>query len=354
MTNNRIAILIPTLKKGGAEKQAALLAAALKSDYDVSLIVMQPSGGMEAENLAIADLPSDRLITLSGNILKQSFLLFQYLKKLKINTLFCYLTRPDFVGPVLGRFAGVKFIYQGLRNAELPKAKLLLEQLGNEWSTGAIVNNYAGVPLFKKAGLRHLSVIPNCYPNPQPERIRNNNSDKITVITVGRFVPQKDYPTAISAMATAMSSNPKLRFKIIGHGELQQQVEQWVAQSGFSNRFDILINPHNIMQHLLDADIYLSTSLFEGTSNSIMEAMDASLPVIATRVGDNDRLINDNENGFLTNPGDIKTIADKILTLAYNADLRNRMGVAGNRKLKSEFSTEAFKSHYLSLLSHQE
>lgn len=344
-----IGILIPTLKKGGAEKQAALLASALKEEYRVVMIVMAPGSGMEEENIKIASLPVGRLITLSGGVLSQTRQLLSVLKREKVDTLFCYLTRPDIIGPIVGRMAGVKTIYQGLRNAELPKAKLLLEKIGNEWADGAIVNNYAGEKIFFQKGIRKMSVIPNCYPNPK-EYVEREDKKEVTVITVGRFVAQKDYRTAIAAVSKAMKGSDNLKLKIIGHGELEWQVRQWVEDSGMADRCEILINPKNIMSHLMAADIYLSTSLFEGTSNSIMEALDASLPVVATDVGDNCKLVADGLSGFLTDIGDVDTIANRLIQLASERKLRLDMGREGNAILKRDFSMDAFKKRYLALL----
>lgn len=82
---------------------------------------------------------------------------------------------------------------------------------------------------------------------------------------------------------------PTIMFKfiIVGYGELESQVRQWVNAYKVGSFTEILINPNNIPQLEYDADIYLSTSLFEGTSNSIMEGMNANLPVVCTDVGDN-------------------------------------------------------------------
>lgn len=349
MNRRTIGILIPTLKKGGAEKQAALLASVLKNDYRVVMIVMAPDSGMEEENMEIASLPIGDMITLSGGIISQIRQLYFVLKRNRIDTLFCYLTRPDIIGPIIGRMAGVKTIYQGLRNAELPKAKLLLEKIGNEWADGAIVNNYAGEKIFFQKGLRNMTVIPNCYPDPKSYTERKD-SRYITVITVGRFVAQKDYHTAIAAVSKAMGNVDNLKFKIIGHGELEGQVRDWIKDFNIADRCEILINPKNIMGHLLDVDIYLSTSLFEGTSNSIMEALDASLPVVATDVGDNCKLVEDGVNGFLTGTGDVDTIANRLEKLAADRVLRLDMGREGNAILKRDFSMEAFKSRYMELL----
>ena len=98
------------------------------------------------------------------------------------------------------------------------------------------------------------------------------------------------------------------------------------------------------------ADIYLSTSLFEGTSNSIMEAMNAGLPVVATKVGDNARLVHDGVNGFLCLPRDAPALAEKLSLLLASPDLRDRMGGESTRILADDFSADAFLRAYQSLV----
>lgn len=346
----KVSILIPSLKKGGAEKQACLLARALRDEYEINMIIMSPEAGLEKENIQLSGLPSECIQTLNGDIFHRVKFLYQVLKKNTPDFLFCYLTRPDFFGPIIGRLTGVKYIFQGLRNARVPMAKMILEQLGNMFSTGAIINNYSGKKYFKRYGIRTQVVIPNCYFTPQVWKERQEKNI-ITVVTVGRFVEQKDYPTAIAAMAQAMQYDSRLRYKIIGHGELETEVRKLVRHYHIENKTEILINPKGIMNHLVEADIYLSTSLFEGTSNSIMEALDASLPIVATNVGDNDRLINDNINGFLVQCGNIDKISERIVSLSSSLKMRNEFGLAGNRLLRDNYSFDSFKHRYFSLMN---
>lgn len=344
-----IAILIPTLKKGGAEKQASLLARALSPYHKVTMIIPFPDAGLEKENLELTKLPQKNIICFYGKDSGSKIRLYKTLKQKRIEILFCYLTWPDFWGPIIGRLAGVKKIYQGLRNASLPEYKLFLEKFGNKFSTAAITNNYAGAEIFSKRGIKNQIVIPNCYLFPKDIAIRENK-EFITVITVGRFVEQKDYPTAIKGMSDVMRKNPNVRFKIIGHGELESKVRDWVTEYNISDKTEILINPPDILHHLYEADIYLSTSLFEGTSNSIMEALDASLPVVATDVGDNNQLVKDGFNGFLTKTKDVEVLSNGIIKLAESKELRDKMGINGNNLLKSDFGFERFRDSYLNLI----
>lgn len=345
----KIVILIPSLKKGGAEKQACLLARALSGNHIVKMIIISPEAGMEDENIQLSTLTSSDIYRLKGNAIQKVKSIFRLLRNDNSDYLFCYLTKPDLLGPIIGRFSGVKYIYQGLRNAEIPMAKMVLEKIGNIFSTGAIINNYSGVDCFAKCGINNQIVIPNCYFNIQPE-IERIDKNQITVITIGRFVRQKDYTTAISAMAKAMNNNARLRYKIIGHGELEGEIRNTVDRFGICDKTEILINPKGILKHLMDADIYLSTSLFEGTSNSIMEALDASLPVVATNVGDNDRLVKKGINGFLEETGNIESISNHILTLSKSLEMRNKFGVAGNGLLRESYSYETFRKRYLDLI----
>ena len=113
----------------------------------------------------------------------------------------------------------------------------------------------------------------------------------------------------------------------------------------------MLINPSNIPDILTDCDIYLSTSLFEGLSNSIMEAMVAGLPIIATDVGDNRYLVQDEFNGFLVPCKDVNKIVEKLEILSESKILRSDFGNRSRNKIKDNFSQEKLLENYLNLLS---
>lgn len=345
-----IAILIPTLKKGGAEKQAVLLGNALADTHKVHLFVLFPEAGLEKELMDLYAPGPENITMFSGSSMSRLRELYRRLRAIKADTMFCYLTYPDFWGPIVGRMAGVKHIYQGLRNASLPTAKLMLEKIGNVLATGAVVNNYAGMDVFGRKGIRRMTVIPNCYLNPKAA-VERPMRETVRVVSVARFVAQKDYETAIAAFARAHAAVPSLRYLIIGHGELEQQIREWIKAYGVEDCVEMIINPKNIPSFLADSDIYLSTSLFEGTSNSIMEAMDASLPVVATDVGDNARLVDNEKSGFVVPAKDVDAISSAIVRLAESHDLRVRMGREGNCILHREYSMQAFRQNYLKLLS---
>ena len=197
---------------------------------------------------------------------------------------------------------------------------------------------------------RKLVVIPNCFENISPYKEKQKEDDIIHVITVGRFVAQKDYPTAIRAISKANKKCTNLWFDIVGYGEQEMEIRNLVKENGLKFCTTIHINPNNIPELLQRASIYMSTSLFEGTSNSIMEGMNANLPIVATNVGDNYKLVRDRVNGYLEATGDVDAIAKDIVTLCHDTDLRNRMAKAGKENLIDNYSVEIFRERYMELV----
>lgn len=345
-----IAILVPTLKKGGAEKQSIQLLNALGVKYKIDLIIPYPEVGVENELLEGIKAENYEIFKLQGNTLKKLIALYKILRENKPIALFCYLTWPDFYGPIIGKLAGVGKIYQGIRNSQLEKNKLIYEKIGNKFATGVVINNFSGFEWFENKGIKNIVVIPNSYPNIQPP-VKRQERKHIKIVTVARFVEQKDYLTAIKAVANVRKEYTDISFEIIGHGVLEQQIREWVSELGLNDIVDIKINPRNIIDLLKDGDIYLSTSLFEGTSNSIMEAMDASLPIVATNVGDNNKLVEDGKNGFLVAAGDVESITEYLLKLTESYELRMQMGLKSNEILQEFYSFEIFKKRYINLLN---
>jgi Glycosyltransferase len=345
----KIAIVINSLKKGGAEKQAVLLGRMLSGFYDVRIIVMRPEEGISEELITLYGVKKSDIVELNATTGRGIRGLCHVLRRWRPKSLLCYLTYANFAGAVAGRLCGVGNIYQGLRNARMPLFKVLAEVIANMLSTGAILNNHAGLSFFRRHGLRNLTVIENCYPSIRCHRKREAG-ERVTIVTAARFVTQKDYRTAIEAFRIAAQKMPKLYYRIIGHGEGEVDLRQWIVESGMEDRVEVIVNPVNVQKLIDECDIYLSTSLWEGTSNSIMEAMDASLPVVATAVGDNDRLIEEGVNGMLISPGDAIGIAEALVTLAGSCELRNDMGVCGNRMLEKRYGMDVFRKRYLGLL----
>jgi glycosyltransferase involved in cell wall biosynthesis len=346
-----IAIFVPSIKSGGAEKQAVLLARCLSVHYVVHFIVYHGEMAPFEPNVKIlSECQHYTLLNLCGGHWNRIKQLYRILRDNKVECIFNYLTFCDVVGAAIGRLAGVNWIYNGIRNSRLPKGKLFAERFfHNFFVTATIFNCYSGSEFFQDHGFSNKKclVIPNGFPGIQ-NPVKRNLSDIPRIITVGRFVQQKDYETAIRAIS--LLNNHLFRFLIVGYGDLEQDVRKWVKQYHLEDVTTIYINPSNTQELIKSADIYLSTSLFEGTSNSIMEAMNWSLPVVATNVGDNSYLVQEGQSGYLTSIGDAEGIANSLRELLDDSELRNRMGERGNQILRELYSMELFEKRYVELI----
>lgn len=345
----RVSILLSTIDSGGAEKQAVLLATLLAKHTEVNLIVLYGDHTEYKRNIDLLAESTVKVHKLIGNMLFKLRRIKSIIKESETEVLLNYLTMPDFVGALVGRMCGIR-VYNGIRNSRMPKSKMLIEKIAhNLLATGTIYNCYSGADYFGNHGFGRKKniVIPNCFSDIEETIIRPDHKVK-TIITVGRFDPQKDYETLIKSVARL--SRNDFRLCIVGYGVLEEQIRTWVKEYNIENITDIYIKPNNVPELERNADIYISTSFFEGTSNSIMEALNWSLPVVATNVGDNDHLVIDGENGFLHSIGDVDGLSASLCQLLDSAKLRNQMGQMSNLNLRENFSMEIFEKRYIDLI----
>lgn len=347
-----IAIVIPSLGAGGAEKQAALLAITLQKSYHVDIFLLHGIEGISPQNRALLEGSDVEVHQLRGTMLSKLFQLKRELKSRGVEFIFNYLTSCNVVGAIAGRMAGVKRIYGGIRNARVEWSKMVADRfIHNHVATGSIYNCYSGAEYFTTKGFKATRnvVIPNCFMNIAAPILREEREVK-HIVTVGRFVPQKDYRTFIRTIASLGGLRSDFIVDVVGYGEEEQNIVAWIEEFGVEDRVNLYIKPDNVQDIIRDADIYLSTSLFEGTSNSIMEAMNWSLSVVATDVGDNSHLIVEGENGMLHPIGDVEGMAKSLDRLLSSTDMRNRMGANSNRHLRDNYTVELFEQRYIDLI----
>mgnify|MGYP003289402675 FL=1 len=347
-----IAIVIPSLSAGGAEKQAALLAVTLQKSYHVDIFLLHGIDSISPQNRALLEGSDVAVHALCGTMLFKLCQLRRELKRRGVDVLFNYLTSCNVVGAIAGRMAGVKRIYGGIRNTRVEWSKMVADRfIHNHVATGSIYNCYSGAEYFTSKGYKATRniVIPNCFMNIAEPMVRADREVK-HIVTVGRFVPQKDYRTLIRTIASLRALRKEFVVDIVGYGEQEQNIVAWINEFGVEDSVNIYIKPDNVQDILRDADIYLSTSLFEGTSNSIMEAMNWSLPVVATDVGDNSHLIADGVSGMLHPIGDAEGMAQSLARLIDSADMRNSMGANGNNNLHENYTMELFEQRYVDLI----
>jgi glycosyltransferase involved in cell wall biosynthesis len=347
-------ILSNTLKSGGSEKQSIYLTRVLSAYYDVKLIVYYGSQ-YDGRMMELIDGYNVKVVWLKGTHLKKIFYLYRLFHLNKGGVVISYLATTNLINAVIGTLAGIRIKIGGIRNSKLKPYKHTIQKMvHNHLLTCSVFNNKQGVMELSIRGFNKNKsvVIHNGIEVEEPEK-KTANHDTITILTVSRFVEQKDYKTAIIAFQKAIKLSKikqKVQYVIIGHGPLEMELREFVKECNLTGQIEFVINPANVNAYYKEADIYLSTSLFEGLSNSIMEAMSFSLPVVATDVGDNNLLVQDQQTGFLVKTKVKNDISQKLKLLIENPKLREDMGKKGYIHIKTNFSIEKFSQAYIQLI----
>jgi sugar transferase (PEP-CTERM/EpsH1 system associated) len=182
-------------------------------------------------------------------------------------------------------------------------------------------------------------------------RQRLGFADKDLVIgCVGRVVRIKDLPTLFRAAEILVKRAVTVRLLLVGSGpELPACERQVAASPELAGRVQFLGACNNVSDLLQAMDIFVLTSICEGMSNTLLEAMASGLPLVATRVGGNPEVLEDGHCGWLFPPGDPVKLAELLLLLADSRELRQQFGMAARQRAIAEFSLERMLESYRDL-----
>jgi L-malate glycosyltransferase len=162
------------------------------------------------------------------------------------------------------------------------------------------------------------------------DNFQKPNGKHIEIFSNRGFFPVYDNVTLIRGFALAHAKNPDLRLALKGEGPLEQEARDLVASLRLSEvvTFRKKTSYAEVPNDYRAADIFITTSISDGTPVSILEAMASSLPCIATQVGGIPEWIEHNKTGLLIPPKSPEAVAEAILTLASDLDLCSRIGTA--------------------------
>jgi glycosyltransferase involved in cell wall biosynthesis len=208
---------------------------------------------------------------------------------------------------------------------------------------GAIINvsdaNRELALKYHVAPPKRLITIHNGIPDAHSDAIapRETSNGIPTVIMVARFAPQKN-----QAMLLDAASRIPVPFRIqsAGTGPTMAEIEAKARDLGLSERTSFLGDRSDISDLLRAASIFALPTNWEGFPLSILEAMRASLPIVASDVGGVSEAVIDGENGFLTPRGDVAAFTTSLERLLNEAPLRDRMALNSRRMFEQRFTAE--------------
>ncbi len=168
-------------------------------------------------------------------------------------------------------------------------------------------------------------------PSHRDEKIRrtlNIDRPQPVVISTRSLAPIYDVETLVKAIPLVLAEIPQAKFLIAGTGEQQDYLMELARTLGVSDNANFIgwVPRSELPKYLSSADVYVSSSLSDGTSNSLLEAMASGLAPIVTDIPANRPWVNDGKNGFLFPARDCKTLAAKVIYLLNNEEARKSFG----------------------------
>ncbi|GIW24930.1 MAG: glycosyl transferase [Meiothermus sp.] len=158
------------------------------------------------------------------------------------------------------------------------------------------------------------------------------------VSMVARFAVPKNHGLLLQALA-GLQERP-WEVELIGDGPLQSFAEEQAIRLGIRNRVHFVGARTDVAERLAQAHIFVLTSNYEAFPLSILEAMRAGLPVVASNVGGVAEAVIDGETGFLVPRGDLQALRSRLAQLIDNPQLRRQMGMAGRARYEAHFTLE--------------
>jgi glycosyltransferase involved in cell wall biosynthesis len=194
-------------------------------------------------------------------------------------------------------------------------------------------------------------VIPNAVDAAGAPRARHDGGGVPLVVAVGRLKAPKDPLTLVRALARLPAGSYEA--VLVGEGPDRPRLAAEIDALGLGDRVRLAGDRRDVPELLAGADVFVLSSASEGMPVSVLEAMAAGLPVVASRVGGIPELVVDGETGLLVDPGRPDRLAAALARLLEDAALRRRLGAAGRARVEERFDVDAFRRAHVELYSRE-
>jgi sugar transferase (PEP-CTERM/EpsH1 system associated) len=335
-------------RSGGLEKGVALLIRGASPDIEHRIITI--TGSRDAESLIPAGTPILDLKKPPGNSLRSIRRLSAMLRELSP----CVVhTRnwPGLDGILAARLAGIRAVVhseEGWGVADLmgrSRKRILVRRFLSRW-TRTFVCVSRDIERWLRETVRVRCPVVQIYNGLDMEPYAGESTsadlrrelglpaDALLVGIVARFDPIKDHPTLFKAFAKVRERFPRAHLLCVGDGIERPNLERLVTPG-----IRLLGERHDVPRILRGLDLFALVSRNEGIPYTILEAMAAGLPVVASRVGGNPELVEDGVTGSLFPAGDDAALADAIAAYLADPELRAAHGAASRASAVRRFGT---------------
>ncbi|MGQ9604031.1 MAG: glycosyltransferase [bacterium] len=352
---------------GGAERQILEFFRGLNRKKFSPFLVCLEQGGPVAEGARKLEVPTCCITRKWRWDLSVIWRLRKFIIVNHIEILHAHLGLPGFYSVIAGKLSGAKVIATILNAGPRRIIMDFSERIAFLLSDKIIANSKAGVEYYLKnfPGRHKTVVIYNGYNladfEKRPARTRSDlglPESGLLIGHVANLTHLKDYPTFLKALAIVFEKHKECYGVIVGDGPMRRRYEQIAKDLKIDHRVIFLGKRSDVLDLVQHFDVGVLAShptYSEGLSNSIAEYIGMGKPVVATDVGGNPELVENDINGFLAQPKNPQDFGEKILHLLNNPELRNEMGKRGQEFFRQNLSLEkmitATEKVYSDLLS---
>ena len=332
----RIGFVIDDLGHGGAQRQLALLADALRDHATIRVVALSPQGDPYGDRLRAAGAEVICLPRRSGLELARLRALSTALRDFGPDVVHGFLDASNAYAFLAARYLGVPVV-MSLRSDRITvtgvRAALLRIMLRR--ADAVVANSAAGIEhLRHETGVApsRLHAIPNIV-LPVPY---GGSRDATMIGCVGRLVPLKRFENVIDALALVRASVPGARLTIVGDGPGRQAVRERAGASNDSVSFTGAVD--DATTRIAGFACLVVASEYEGLPNAALEAMAAGVPVVAVRAGDLSSIIEDGVTGCFAESATPTELARAIVRVLQDTHLRDSAAREGPLRAAARFS----------------
>ena len=360
----RIGLIIDTFNIGGAETMVFETAKLLKADGYSPVLLHFGSDYVSAfcieENIEHHLIPNRRFY--KKTVLLPFFALKtrSFIKNLNLDCLHAHLFGPIVAFAPLAwmrKLAFVGTLHDEYMVKDAPHRVLLLKIALMFKAKLVTVSNPMKAFYVKILGCKSekITYIPNCTRFNTNLKSRQSirealglQDQDVAIITVGRLVQLKRFDIFIDAIAGS-NNQQSLKAFIVGDGPERDKLQHQLSRLGLDETVNMLGERADVEELLAAADIFTLTSETEGMSKSILEALSANLPVVATNVGGNKDLVIHEKNGYILEDHAPSSLTQRIEMLIQDSELRRNMGEESRKLVESEYNPEIFLNRHIDI-----
>ena len=256
--------------------------------------------------------------------------------------------RAHLYGTFAGRLAGVPRLIHTRhgRNSHLSRRQQMLVNAASRLIDHFVCVSEDIARLTVRHGVRADRVRSICNGiDVQRFAYRGPRADGPAVL-VARLSPEKDIETLLRAVALVVRQDAAFHLDIVGDGPCMSALRRASSALGLDERVRFLGAVRDVPAVLAQAGLFVLSSLTEGISLTLLEAMASGLPVVATRVGGNPEVVADGESGLLVPPQNPSALAEALLRLRRDPNACVRFGAAPRRRVEAKFDIRRMIEEY--------